>query len=154
MFKPGGKKVLPSLVTLELVGSSQDVAESSSWLEVQKTFHLQTQSQTVSNLGLESCAHVWWQRYKGDVPAAWWEEDCWHVDRTPPPGTGAAGPPGWTKTCWWGAQPGCTERTTTQRERVKERTLQITLQWAYRWPACSLMLKIGGSFIIQGDCGL
>ena len=42
------KKVLPSLVTFELVGSSQDVAESSSGLEVQETLHLQVENTTAS----------------------------------------------------------------------------------------------------------
>lgn len=35
------KKVLPSLITFELVGSRQDVAESPSSLEVQETLHLE-----------------------------------------------------------------------------------------------------------------
>lgn len=113
MFILAKKKVLPSLVTLELVGSSQDVAESPTWLEVQKTFHLQTQNSLKCLSGTKSRVGVWITD-KRHILAAWSAEGCWHVDRTPPPGTGAAGPPGWTETCWWGARPGCTERTSTQ----------------------------------------
>lgn len=47
-------------------------------------------------------------------PVTLWAVHCWHASQTPPLGTAAAVPPGWTVIYWWVALLGCTMRRKTE----------------------------------------